>query len=110
MKPYLNFRTSQETMDDIVAIGEAENLTNADVARQLAMYGLKRYQAGDFRLTKRTQQGSEALDKRSLRECGQKISKKRAGRSVKFGGDSNETSRPPAPDRLLDKLCRSDIQ
>ncbi len=103
MKPYLNFRTSQETMDAIVAIGDAENLTNADVARQMAMYGLKRYQAGDFQLIKRTNQGNEEVDKRSSRECGRKISKQRAGRPIKSVGDSNETSHPSAPDRLLDK-------
>ncbi|GEM_PF-5732797 len=83
VKPYLNFRTSQETMSHIVAIGEQQNLTNADVVRQLAMYGLKRYQAGDFRLTKRTQQGNEELDKRSLRACGQKISSSRRMRDKK---------------------------
>jgi len=102
-RPYVNFRPSQEMLDDITAIGKETDSTTADVTRQLAAYGLERYKDGDFQIIKRTRPGSKKLDKRFLRKCGQKISKKRAGRPIKFSGDSNETPHPPTPDRLLDK-------
>lgn len=99
-RPYVNFRPSQELLDDIIAIGEATGLTDADVTRQLTTHGLESYKAGAFQLIKRTQQGKKKLDKRSSRQCGKKISKRRAGRPIKLVGDSNETSHPPALDNL----------
>lgn len=103
-RPYVNFRPSQEMIDDIISISKATNMSIADVVRQLATFGLEKYKTGAFQMVKRTKPGSKKkLDKRFLRGCGLKISEKKAGRPVKFVGDSNATPRPPSSDRLLDK-------
>jgi len=78
-RPQLTVRPGQELLREINDIGEKYALTNAEVCRQLMVFGLDEYRKG-----KRTIQPIE--DHRSSRLCGQAISIVKRGRSTKETG------------------------
>lgn len=102
-RPYVNFRPTQEVSDEVTALGTKTGLTNAEIARQLFLCGLKDLHEGKFSFDRRplldplTKKGSGRPDKRHNRKTGEKIVKarmKRKGGKEVILGENTMQSRP----------------
>lgn len=91
----ISLRPSKELLQEVEAIGEEYQLSDADVLRQLVIVGLQNFKEGKFAITR-------AKNKWSSRVTSGKIREKIAGRVVNCG--ANE--KPPAARNPLPKVQR----
>jgi hypothetical protein len=91
--PQITCRPGEVLLDEIDCIVEVTKLSRAEVVRQLTVAGLNQLREGRLVLA---QPGivpkTGKPDRRKSRECGEKISAKRRGRTYKIVGDENEPS------------------
>ena len=81
--PQITCRPGEILLDEIDCIVDETRLSRAEVVRQLTVAGLDQYREGRLVF-------AQPGDRRKTRECGQKISAKRRGRTYKIIGDENE--------------------
>jgi hypothetical protein len=94
-KPFLNFRPSTEMLEEVEALGEAAGLSNAEITRQLCQRGLEEFREGHFEIRKPRNAGRNkgGPDRRNLRQCGEKIRKKKTGGKMIYVGAMDQS--PP---------------
>lgn len=86
--PQITCRPGEALLDEIDCIADETKLSRAEVVRQLTVAGLNQYREGRLVFAIVLKTGKP--DRRRTRECGQKISAKRRGRTYKIIGDENE--------------------
>jgi hypothetical protein len=78
--PQITCRPGEILLDEIDCIVDETRLSRAEVVRQLTVAGLDQYREGRLVFV-------QPGDRRKTRECGQKISARRRGRTYKIVGD-----------------------